>query len=124
MVTGQSRPPASQLFHLAERAAWEAAKERGFYDLSTRGRTLAEEGFVHCSLPHQVRGVAERYYSDLDDLVLLVVDPARLTAEVRYEANAPGGDEYPHVYGPIPVTAVIHAVPVARDAAGHLVLPE
>ena len=124
MVTGQPERPVDQLFHLAERAAWEEAKVSGWYDRSTRGRTLAEEGFIHCARPHQVRGVAERYYGDLDDLVLLVVDAAQLTVPVRYEAAAPGGEEFPHVYGPIPVSAVLHAVLVARDAAGRLVLPE
>ncbi|MFD8059559.1 DUF952 domain-containing protein, partial [Streptomyces cyaneofuscatus] len=33
--------------------------------------------------------------------------PARLTAPLRYEAMKPGGEEFPHLYGPLPVDAVV-----------------
>ncbi|MFI7234652.1 DUF952 domain-containing protein [Streptomyces cyaneofuscatus] len=102
------------LLHLAEAPLWEAARGTGTYEMSTRGRTLQEEGFIHLSLPHQLPGVARMLYGDGSeggdgghDLVVLVVDPARLTAPVRYEAMKPGGEEFPHLYGPLPVEAVM-----------------
>ena len=98
------------LVHLTERSLWEAALVTGTYEMSTRGRTLQQEGFIHCSLRHQVPSVAcflYGAYDGPDDLVLLVIDPERLTAPVRFEAATPGGEEFPHVYGPIPVTAVV-----------------
>ncbi|MFD3645511.1 DUF952 domain-containing protein [Streptomyces cyaneofuscatus] len=102
------------LLHLAEAPLWEAARGTGTYEMSTRGRTLQEEGFIHLSLPHQLPGVARMLYGDGSeggsgghDLVVLVVDPARLTAPVRYEAMKPGGEEFPHLYGPLPVDAVV-----------------
>ncbi|CAM5629557.1 DUF952 domain-containing protein [Streptomyces cyaneofuscatus] len=110
------------LLHLAEAPLWEAARGTGTYEMSTRGRTLQEEGFIHLSLPHQLPGVARMLYGDGDgdgggggseggagghDLVVLVVDPARLTAPVRYEEMKPGGEEFPHLYGPLPVDAVV-----------------
>lgn len=104
------------LLHLAEAPLWEAARGTGTYEMSTRGRTLQEEGFIHLSLPHQLPGVARMLYGDGDgseggdgghDLVVLTVDPARLTAPVRYEAMKPGGEEFPHLYGPLPVDAVV-----------------
>ncbi|MCD9902092.1 DUF952 domain-containing protein [Streptomyces sp. MT29] len=104
------------LLHLAEAPLWEAARGTGTYEMSTRGRTLQEEGFIHLSLPHQLPGVIRMLYGDGDgseggagdhDLVVLVVDPARLTAPVRYEAMKPGGEEFPHLYGPLPVDAVV-----------------
>ena len=113
----------SVLYHLASRPDWEAALRSGRYETSTRGRTLAEEGFVHCSLAHQVRGVAEAFYADADDLLLLVLDADRLGAPVVFEPPAPGAEDFPHVYGPIPVDAVTEARPVTRDAAGAFVLP-
>lgn len=83
------------------------------YTMSTLGRTLDDEGFVHCSSDmDQVQGVLDRFYAgvDRDDLVLLVIDAARLDAPVRDE---PVGDAvFPHVYGPIPVGAVIDAQPL------------
>ncbi|MEU8587808.1 DUF952 domain-containing protein [Streptomyces sp. NPDC048664] len=98
------------LLHLTERSLWEAARASGTYEMSTRGRTLEDEGFIHCSLRHQVAGVARGVYGSYtgpDELVLLVIDPERLTAPVRHEALQPGGEEFPHVYGPIPVSAVL-----------------
>ncbi|MCX4408101.1 MULTISPECIES: DUF952 domain-containing protein [unclassified Streptomyces] len=98
------------LLHLTERSLWDAARASGAYEMSTRGRTLQEEGFIHCSLRHQVPGVASLLYGGYDgpdELVLLVIDPERLDVPVRYEAVKPGGEEFPHVYGPIPVAAVV-----------------
>ncbi|MEO3823019.1 DUF952 domain-containing protein [Actinomadura sp. B10D3] len=101
--------PRDTLLHIAERTHWESARATGVsYSMSTLGRTLDEEGFIHCSSDMaQVNGVLGRFYGDVpsEDLVLLTVDVSRLEAPVRYE---PAGDElFPHVYGPIPVSAVI-----------------
>lgn len=116
-------PGVTELLHLAERQEWEAALAAGEYRISTRGMTLGEQGFIHLSLRHQVRGVAERFYADAEDLVLLVIDSARLDAPLRYEPPAPGVDEtFPHLYGPLPLDAVTDVVPVERDAQGNFVL--
>ncbi|MFF1450613.1 DUF952 domain-containing protein [Streptomyces sp. NPDC058274] len=98
------------LLHITERSLWEAATAWGTYEMSTRGRTLQEEGFIHCSLRRQLPAVAAFLYGSYtgpDDLVVLVIDPDRLAAPIRYEAPEPGAEEFPHIYGPIPVTAVV-----------------
>jgi uncharacterized protein (DUF952 family) len=105
------------LLHIAERRHWESARDSGVsYTMSTLGRTLDEEGFVHCSSDmDQVDGVLGRFYAAVprSDLVLLVIDVARLDAPVRQE---PAGDEvFPHVYGPIPVSAVIEVRSLAEN---------
>ncbi|MFJ7074826.1 DUF952 domain-containing protein [Streptomyces sp. NPDC098781] len=103
-------PEQTYILHLTEGSLWEAARERGTYEMSTRGRTLQEEGFIHCSTRAQLPSVAAFLYGSYDgpdELVVLVVDPARLDVPVRYEAPEPGGEEFPHVYGPIPVDAVV-----------------
>ncbi|MEW1646920.1 MULTISPECIES: DUF952 domain-containing protein [unclassified Streptomyces] len=102
--------PAAPVLHITERALWDAAREHGSYAWSTRGRTLQEEGFIHCSTRDQLPRVAAFLYGSYDgpdELVVLVVDPARLDAPLRYEAPKPGGEEFPHVYGVIPVDAVV-----------------
>jgi uncharacterized protein (DUF952 family) len=114
----------TELLHITDRAHWERAARDGEHRMSTRDLTLEQEGFIHCCLPHQVRGVAERYYAGADDLVVLVIDETRLSAPVRYERPASGAEEFPHIYGPVPVDAVTSVVPVTRDASGSFVLPE
>ena len=115
----------AELLHITERKVWLEAVQAGRYEMSTRGVTLADEGFIHCSLRHQLRGVAECVYGDADDLVVLVIDSARVAAPVRYEAPGPGAEqEYPHIYGALPVAAVTDVITVSRDDAGRMVLPE
>jgi uncharacterized protein (DUF952 family) len=96
------------VLHLAEAAHWQEALSTGEYRWSTLGRTLEEEGFIHCSTPEQVAGVLARYYADhAGDLVLLTVDPARLASPLRWEVvDSVTGERFPHVYGPIPPDAV------------------
>ncbi|XIG75181.1 hypothetical protein C1N81_18680 [Streptomyces sp. SGAir0957] len=100
---------AIELLHLTERALWESARATGAYTMSTRGKTLEEVGFIHCSFPHQLRAVADMLYKGqaaAGELVVLVVDRTRVDVPVRVESVAPGGEEFPHVYGPLPVGAV------------------
>jgi uncharacterized protein (DUF952 family) len=97
-----------RLFHVTFGRDWEAAKEVGEYRVSTRGRTLAEEGFLHASYAHQWQGVRDAYYGDVTEpLVLLEVDPGLLDVPVVDEVPAGGAEAFPHVYGPLPVAAVV-----------------
>jgi uncharacterized protein (DUF952 family) len=113
-----------ELLHITERLTWLDAEQAGEYRMSTRGVTLAQEGFIHCSLRHQLRGVAELFYADADDLVVLVIDSDKVAAPVRFEPPAPGADEFPHIHGPLPAAAVTDVIAVTRDATGRFVLPE
>ncbi|HET7736605.1 MAG TPA: DUF952 domain-containing protein [Nocardioidaceae bacterium] len=100
-----------RIFHLALPEDWAAAQERGAYDVSTRGVTLEQEGFIHCSLPEQVEPVRARYYADVDRLLLLAIDTELLTSPWRMDV-VPGAGEFPHVYGPVNLTAVVSVEPV------------
>ena len=115
-------PAPDRIFHIATAADWRRALGTGTYTTSTVGRTLDEEGFIHASRRDQVQGVFDRYYTGLgEDLVLLTIDPARLSgAEVRVEAV--GDDTYPHVYGPINRAAVIDVVPLDRSGGAETLL--
>jgi glutathione S-transferase len=103
-------PVAEPIFHIALPDEWLAAQPRGEYRISTRGLTLDEVGFIHCSQRHQVAAVANAFYADAPSLVLLVIDPDQLTAAVRLEL-VDGGELFPHIYGPIDVAAVVDVMP-------------
>lgn len=102
------------ILHLAVRTEWNDALAAGSYPWSTRGLTLSQVGYVHCSFEHQWRGVRERFYADLtdDELVLLEVDESRLTSPVVVERLDGAPDEFPHIYGPLEVSAVVNTRPV------------
>ncbi len=113
---------APPLFHLTLAVEWEAARDAGAYDRSTLGRSLADEGFIHCSFAEQVQPTADRFYRGRADVVLLRIAPDRLGVPVRVEP-VPGGERFPHVYGLIPVDAVVRAEPLPLGDDGRLVLP-
>ncbi|MZD08349.1 DUF952 domain-containing protein [Streptomyces sp. SID5785] len=99
----------TELLHLTERTRWDEAGVTGAYTGSTRGKSLADVGFIHCSYASQLRGVAEALYGERPapgTLVVLVIDPDRLDVPVRDEEGEPGGELFPHIYGPLPVAAV------------------
>lgn len=101
----------ARIYHIATRADWAKARRCGAYTTSTLGRSLAEEGFIHASHPRQVRGVFDRYYRNAGEaLVLLTIDPAKVTAPIE---DAQVGDErYPHIHGPLNTDAVLLAAPL------------
>lgn len=96
-----------RIHHLALPGDWTAAQAAGEYRISTRGATVDEVGFIHGSTPEQVAGVRERYYADLDDLVLLTIETDLLTSPWRFDEV--GEQSFPHVYGPINLDAVVEA---------------
>lgn len=102
-----------RIYHLALEADWhDAASTGGPYERSTIGRSLADEGFIHCSTASQVAATALRHYAGRDDVLVLEVDPELLVAELRVEDLSGSGEPFPHVYGPIPLAAVVDATPL------------
>jgi glutathione S-transferase len=99
------------IYHLALPEEWAAALEAGEYRRSTRELSLEEEGFIHCSFADQVERTGRAYYSDRDDVVLLTVDPSRVPSDLRIERAPSRNEDFPHIYGPIPVDAVIDVSP-------------
>jgi uncharacterized protein (DUF952 family) len=109
------------ILHIIARADWAAARAVG----AVRPPSLDELGFVHCSDPGTVHLPAARLYAGRRDLLVLEVDPARVGAAVRWEPgdpNAPEAPWFPHVYGPLEVSAVIavHAFPPAEGGGFRL----
>lgn len=112
------------IVHICSRATLESARVTG----ELRADSLAEVGFVHCSDPGTVHLPATTVYAGRTDLVLAVVDPARVEVPVRWEpgvragqAQDAAGPWFPHVYGPIPWDAVaaVHEFPPEPDGTFH-----
>jgi uncharacterized protein (DUF952 family)/nucleoside 2-deoxyribosyltransferase len=110
---------APRIFHLAERSTWALAKNSGSYENSTRDQSLAEVGFIHCSFEQQLSATATRFYADADpDLfVVLVIDPSLLDTLLVVE-QAGNGENFPHIYGPLNLEAVVATRPLIRRDDG------
>jgi len=99
---------SQRIYHLALESDWITAQTAGDYRISTLGRTLEQEGFLHASREDQWRQVKTLFYADVPEpLVLLEIDPARLTSELRIEEVPEAGDSFPHIYGPLNLDAVV-----------------
>lgn len=125
-----THPLPDCIFHITSRVQAQAALASGSYSAPS----LATEGFIHLSQAHQVLAVARAFYAGQPDLVVLVVDPTLLQAELRFEAPAtfappPGGDarlpdvsgQFPHLYGPLNADAILDVAELRnfRDAPIH-----
>jgi uncharacterized protein (DUF952 family) len=111
-------PSPSVLVHLCTIDDWHAMQASG----ERRPDSLDQNGFVHLSTTEQVHLPANRLYAGRTDLVLLRIDPARLTSPVRWEpgvATDPDAMVFPHLYGALPAASVINVTPYLPDADGR-----
>jgi uncharacterized protein (DUF952 family) len=107
------------ILHITPAERWTKAKNLGTY----RSDSLATEGFIHCSTLAQVIGSANRFFKDLTDLVILVIDIDRVTPEIRYEGADPN-NLFPHIYGELNIDAVVRVIDLELDTNGLFVLPK
>lgn len=106
------------IFHIALESDWTAAQQPGEYRVSTLGRSLAEVGFIHASFADQVEQTVNLVYRNVTEpLVLLVIEEKSLSSPVKIELVPAAGTSFPHVYGPIPITAVTHVLRLTRGPA-------
>lgn len=106
-----------RLYHLLAPADWQATSE------VYQATSLAAEGFIHCSYANQVTRIANLFYREVPELLVLCIDPARLKSEVRDED--PGtGERFPHVYGPIQRDAVLEVKKMERGQKGDWIFSE
>ncbi len=106
MQSGGMYSNPQPLAHLCPAADWAAARTAG----ELRPASLEAVGFVHLSTRQQVHLPANRLFAGREDLLLLSVDPGRLRAPLRWEPGLPEDPpdmRFPHLYGPLPVDAVI-----------------
>ncbi|HSM72106.1 MAG TPA: DUF952 domain-containing protein [Anaerolineales bacterium] len=115
------------IFHIADREDWEAAQAQDEYT----HESLGTEGFIHCSTLAQVIPVANLYYKGESGLVLLAIEPTLLSSTLKWEPPAEGtpppgvpeGDQFPHVYGPINLDAVVNVIELISHPDGTFTLP-
>ena len=91
------------IYHVVNNTTWQKAMQQGFYEAAS----LAAEGFIHTSKAEQVAGVLNRYYKGQTDLLLLHIDESRLTSTLKYELAPSVNEEFPHIYGPLNLNAVV-----------------
>lgn len=110
----------ARILHITTEAELEAAQASGTY----RPAAFDREGFIHCSYRGQAAATANRLFRGRPNLVLLEIETTRLPADVIDE-NLEGGSElFPHIYGPLPLSAVVRVHRFPCDESGVFTLPD
>ena len=98
----KNRQVSTIIYHIADPNQWEQAQFSTIY----AHPSLHSEGYIHCSTREQLEETANHYFADADEVLVLFIDASKLDADVVYEKASRGG-EYPHIYGPMNISAVV-----------------
>jgi uncharacterized protein (DUF952 family) len=110
----------ARIYRIVTEAEWRTAQTAGFFEGSALDR---RDGFIHFSTAAQAAETAAKHYAGKCDLLLLCVDPAALTAPLKWEVSR-GGLLFPHLYGPLTVAAVIRAEKLPLGPDGRFLFPK
>lgn len=103
------------IYKICPRPLWKAAEAKRVFHGA--GIDLAD-GFIHFSTASQLAETAKRHFSGQTDLLLVAVAEEMLGSALRYEVSR-GGALFPHLYGPLPLSAVewVVGLPLGPDGA-------
>ena len=111
---------SQRVYHITSADQWREAQAIGVY----KPEEFAREQFIHCSYSDQLLTVAHRFYRGQNGLVILLIDSSKIK-DGLIEENLEGGTElYPHLYGVLPIDAVIDAIAFPCNADGSFTLPD
>lgn len=111
------------IYHMCRAEEWQAAKAEGAYAGSSQDKA---DGFIHFSNAAQLPESAAKHRRGQMGLVLLSVDAAALGDALKWEPSR-RGQLFPHLYGALPLSAVVRVdeaplgddnVPVLPDDLG------
>lgn len=84
--------------------------------------TDMDADFIHLAAENQLEHVITKFWSTVDEFVILKLETAKLKGRLEYEANPGGTTQYYHLYnGTIPREAVVEAKIVRRDQTGNFI---
>lgn len=111
-------PPV--IYKIVDAASWREARQAGVFE----GAAIdLQDGYIHFSTASQVHETARKHFAGQDDLLLVAVDGGALGDALVFETSR-GGDSFPHLYGHLPMSAVLWETPLALDEDGAHQFPE
>ncbi|MFY0653621.1 MAG: DUF952 domain-containing protein [Cyclobacteriaceae bacterium] len=90
------------IYHLARPKDWESQLQ----SLNYQADSLKNEGFIHASFEEQIRETYQKYYSDMQSMVLITIAVDFVEPELKYEFNSTRKASFPHIYGKLNKTAI------------------
>jgi uncharacterized protein (DUF952 family) len=108
------------IYKIAHADDWAAAERAGRFDGSAHDKA---DGFLHFSTGTQLAQTLRLYYSGQDNLVLAAVEAEALGVALKWEHAPSRGEDFPHLFAPLPLSAVKWTHKLTRDAHGAAILP-
>lgn len=114
----------SIIMHITYRKEWEVSVSSKYYTPSS----LNNEGYIHCSTIDQTEVTANLFFANQRNIVLLFINTNELESPLKFELSSSAdhqnaGDLFPHIYGPLNVSAVIRVIDFLPNANGKFELP-
>jgi uncharacterized protein (DUF952 family) len=109
------------IYKIATTADWQAAERTGRFEGSSHDKA---DGFIHFSTATQLKETLALYYAGVNDILLIAVDAAKLSASLKWEHAPSRGEDFPHLYAALPLSAVQWTHALTRDAQGSAVIPD
>jgi len=113
MYGGLSDP---YIYILSSQQEYKQAEESGFLVRDS----IKDVGFIHASPEAELDRVANKYYKETIDPLVMIVDKKLVKPEIKWEPAT--GGLYPHIYGPLNMDAVtkIQEIALAKDGDFHI----
>lgn len=110
---------AETIYKIVSEELWRRARAEGIFE----GAEIdLADGFIHFSTAAQAQETAAKHFAGQSDLMLVAVDGGALGDALRYEPSR-GGALFPHLYGPLPLDAVLWEAPLSLGEDGVHVFP-
>ena len=107
------------IYKICPSELWREAKANGVFEGAPVDR---QDGFIHFSTARQAPETADKHFSGVGDLLLIAVDADALGGHLRFEVSR-GGDLFPHLYAPLPLSAVRWVKPLRLGPDGRHIFP-
>ena len=108
------------IYKICETALWREAERKSVF---TGAPIDIRDGYIHFSTAHQAVETAAKHFAGIDNLLLVAVGADALGSALKWEPSR-GGALFPHLYGALPLDAVLWTKPLPLGANGRHVFPE
>ena len=100
------------IYHITSSENWKLHQYQDKYLESS----LKTVGFIHCSKKDQVVRSFFNYFGEDKHLVLLTINPLKLSSQLKYDPAPKNNELFPHIYGPINMDAIVTSTPFMGQA--------
>lgn len=108
------------IYKILRQSEWTQMQQDGAFMGSVHD---IRDGFIHMSTAAQLQGTLDKHYTQGDVVILAAIRLVDVADSVKWEVSR-GGAEFPHIYGPLPLSAVEKHWPLSSDAKGRYAVPE